>query len=166
VAVPDGTPGEMQRFIQSYRRHYEAGFTRQTRLYPGVRETLDVLSAMQPRMQLAIATTKRQTTAKALVDALGIGGHFDVVGGSGASTMRPKPAPDLLLALATQLAVAPERVLMVGDTLRDVHAGQRAGMRTAAVTYGLGAVDALLDARPDYVLEEIDELLVVLGMSA
>jgi HAD superfamily hydrolase (TIGR01509 family) len=156
----------MQRFVHAYRRYYEAGLTRRTRLFPGVRDTLEVLSALRPRLRLAIATTKRQSTAQALVDALGIGGLFDRVGGSGATAMRPKPAPDLLLVLAHELELVPERVLMVGDTLRDVQAGRRAGMRTAAVTYGLGAVDALLDARPDYVLEEFDELLVVLGMSA
>jgi phosphoglycolate phosphatase len=68
--------------------------------------------------------------------------------------------------VSEQLGVAPARALMVGDTLRDVVAAQRAGMKVAAVTYGLGDVQALMDARPDYVLEEFDELLTVLGFDA
>jgi HAD superfamily hydrolase (TIGR01509 family) len=166
VAVPHGSAELMARFVAAYRRHYESGLTRHTRLYPGVRETLDVLTALRPRLQLAVATSKRTTTACALLSALGIVEMFDHVAGSGAAPTPPKPAPDLLLAIAAQLRLAPERVLVVGDTVRDVVAGRRAGMRTAAVTYGLGAIDGLLDARPDYVLEEFDELLVLLGMRA
>lgn len=166
VAVPGGTADELERFVRSYRHHYESSLVRTTRLYPGVRETLEVLHALRPRVRLAIATSKRTDTARALVEALGIAPLFDTVVGSGAGHLRPKPEPDLLLAVATTLDVSPSRTLMVGDTLRDIVAGRRAGMRTAAVTYGLGAADALIEARPDYVLEEFDELLVVLGMTA
>jgi HAD superfamily hydrolase (TIGR01509 family) len=164
TARPHGTAADLARFVAAYGRHYEAILVRQTQLYPGVRETLDVLDALRPRVRLAVATTKRPYAARALVQALGIGAMFDLVAGSGGTALKPKPAPDLLLATAEELGVAPSRVLMVGDTLRDVVAGQRAGMRTAAVTYGLGDAATLLDARPDYVLEEFDELLVVLGM--
>lgn len=166
VAVPHGTSMDCARFIDAYRHHYERSLAHQTRLYPGVRETLASLRALAPRPSLAVATTKRESSARALLDALGVGLMFDRIAGSGATTIPPKPAPDLLLALAEQLGVSPGRTLMVGDTLRDVIAGQRAGMRTAAVTYGLGAPDALLSARPDYVLEEFDELLVILGVEA
>jgi phosphoglycolate phosphatase len=163
VAVPDGTEALLARFIDAYRRHYERSPTHRTRLYPGVRETLDTLRSMRPRLRLAVATTKRASTAQSVIHALGLGTTFELVAGSGATTLRPKPAPDLLLHVSEQLGVAPQRALMVGDTLRDVVAAQRAGMRVAAVTYGLGPVDALMDARPDYLLEEFDELLTVLG---
>jgi phosphoglycolate phosphatase len=166
VAVPRGSAADMERFITSYRRHYETDLVKFSRLYPAVRETLDALDAMRPRLRLAIATTKRESTARSLADALDIARVFDRIAGSGATTIKPKPEPDLLLAIAADLGVTPSRVLMVGDTLRDVISGQRAGMRTAAVTYGLGNVAALIDARPDYVLEEFDELLVLLGVEA
>ena len=166
VAVPDGSPEQLLTFIASYRHHYERSPAHRTRLYPGVRETLEALQAIRPRIKLAVATTKRSSTAQSVLDALGVGDAFELVAGTGATRMRPKPAPDLLLHVAEQLGVAPGRALMVGDTLRDVHAAKHAGMRVAAVTYGLGAPDALIDARPDYLLEEFEELLVVLGFEA
>jgi phosphoglycolate phosphatase len=166
VAVPGGTPQQLARFVDAYRRHYEADIVRATQLFPGVRETLEVLFALRPRMRLAVATTKRERTARALVSSLGITEMFEVIAGSGGTDMPPKPAPDLFLAVARMLEVAPSRTLVVGDTLRDLRAGARAGMRTAAVTYGMGSPDTLIAAQPDYVLEEFDELLVVLGMRA
>jgi phosphoglycolate phosphatase-like HAD superfamily hydrolase len=90
---------------------------------------------------------------------------FDAIEGSAGTPMPHKPAPDLLLHLCKQLDVSPERTLMVGDTPRDIHAARRAGMRSAAVTFGMGRGDALTAARPDYVLEEFDELLVIVGMA-
>ena len=166
AAVPGGSERELARFIDSYRHHYEHAPSHETRLYPGVRETIDTLRSMQPRLKLAVATTKRASTAESVVHALGLHGVFEVVAGTGATAMKPKPAPDLLLHVTDRLGVAPARALMVGDTLRDIVAAQRAGMRVAAVTYGLGEVKSLLDARPDFVLEVFDELLTVLGFDA
>jgi phosphoglycolate phosphatase len=166
AAVPGGTTAELARFIEAYRYHYERAQHATTRLYPGVRETIGTLRSMQPRIKLAVATTKKASSAVSLIEILGMRDAFEWIGGSGATSMRPKPAPDLLLHVSEQLGVAPGRALMVGDTLRDVVAAQRAGMRIAAVTYGLGDVQALIDARPDYVLEEFDELLTVLGFEA
>jgi phosphoglycolate phosphatase len=163
AAIPGGTTAELARFIEAYRHHYERAQHTTTRLYPGVRETIATLRSMLPRVKLAVATTKRASSAVSLIETLGLRDAFDVIAGSGATAMRPKPAPDLLLHVSEQLGVAPMRALMVGDTLRDVVAAQRASMRVAAVTYGLGNVQALIDARPDYVLEEFDELLTVLG---
>ena len=59
--------------------------------------------------------------------------------------------------------MSPARTLMVGDTARDVRAGKAAGMRTAAVLYGLGARDALHEERPDHLLEDIEDVLLLLG---
>jgi phosphoglycolate phosphatase len=166
VAMPHGRPEQLEQFIASYRFHYERGLSTHTRLFPGVRPTLEVLAVLRPRIKLAITTSKRQTTAKALAQALEIESIFDAITGSGASLIPPKPAPDLLLSTAQGLGTSPSRTLMVGDTLRDVVAGQRAGMRTAVVTYGLGSVTELINARPDYVLEEFEDLLVILGLAA
>ncbi len=166
VAAPDASPPDMIRFIDSYRHHYERAPAGRTTAYPGVRETLDVLRAVRPALKLAVATTKRAATAERVLRDLGLADSFELIAGSGATSMPPKPAPDLLLSVLAQLGVSPDRALMVGDTLRDVVAAQRAGMRVAAVTYGLGAPEALIGARPDFILEEFDELLVVLGFDA
>ncbi len=159
VAAPDADPALFDRFVTHYRAHYRATGHARTRLYPGVFDTLEALRMITPRPRLAIATSKRSEAARGLAAHTGIAGFFDVIEGSGGSSLRAKPAPDLLHHVCGALDVAPSRALMVGDTARDVLAGRAAGMRTAAVLYGLGTREALLDASPDHVLEDIEDVL-------
>jgi HAD superfamily hydrolase (TIGR01509 family) len=165
AAAPGAPQGLYPRFAQAYRSEYDAHRHQGTTLFPGVRDTLDALGALRPRVRLAVATTKRDAVARELLELLDAAHFFDVIAGTAGTTMAHKPSPDLLLHVCRSLDVSPSRALMVGDTLRDVLAGQRAGMKTAAVTFGMGDTDELLAARPDFVLEEFDELLVVLGLA-
>jgi phosphoglycolate phosphatase len=55
---------------------------------------------------------------------------------SGDTAAHPKPAPDPLLYAASQLRVAPEHCIYVGDDLRDMQSARAAGMRAIAAAYG------------------------------
>jgi len=71
---------------------------------------------------------------------------------------KPHPAP--LLEAARRLGVAPHDCVYVGDDLRDVQAGQAAGMRTVAVRWGyLGVGERIEDWGADLVVESPDQLL-------
>lgn len=52
-----------------------------------------------------------------------------------------KPAPGLLLRAVKELRLDPRRSFMVGDTLRDIEAGSRAGMRGILVRTGYGEAE-------------------------
>jgi D-glycero-D-manno-heptose 1,7-bisphosphate phosphatase len=53
-----------------------------------------------------------------------------------------KPAPGLLLKAAAELNLDPACSYMVGDTLKDIEAGERAGARGVLVRTGYGAESA------------------------
>lgn len=165
MAAPGADPAMFTRFAQAYRHAYDSHGHAGTSLFPGVKDTLEALSTMRPKVRLGVATTKRGSVARELLRTLDAEQFFDAIEGSAGTSMPHKPAPDLLLHVCEKLDVAPERSLMVGDTLRDIYAARRAGMRSAAVTFGMGGSDAIIAARPDFVLEEFDELLVIVGMS-
>ena len=55
---------------------------------------------------------------------------------SGDTTPHSKPHPAPLLHAARELDLAPERIVYVGDDLRDIQAGFAAGMVTVAAAYG------------------------------
>lgn len=166
VAAPGADHLLFDRFVSRYRAHYHATGHSQTRLYPGVIETLEALSMLAPRPRLAIATAKRPEAARGLAAATGIAGYFDVIDGSGGTAMRHKPAPDLLLSVSRALDVDPTRSLMIGDTARDILAGRAAGMRTAAVLYGLGSREDLSAAAPDHTFEDIEDVLSLVSSIA
>jgi phosphoglycolate phosphatase-like HAD superfamily hydrolase len=63
----------------------------------------------------------------------------------------------VLVALA-KLGVAAGDAWMVGDTVLDLRAGRAAGCRVCAVTYGIGARDALAAESPDLLLDDLAAL--------
>jgi len=166
VAAPEADAQLFERFVSAYRGAYLRGGYRRTRLYPGVSETLHALSALRPPLRLAVATSRRADAALGVTEALGIAHRFEHIEGSGGTTLRAKPAPDLLLLLARRMEIDPARVLVVGDTPRDIAAGRAAGMSTAAVLYGLGQRDQLHAERPDHLLEDLEDLLALMVRGA
>jgi phosphoglycolate phosphatase len=79
---------------------------------------------------------------------------------AGDTTPHAKPHPAPLLEAARQLALAPQRCVYVGDDLRDMQAGQAAGMATLAAGWGyLGAGAAVHEWGADAVLAHPGELL-------
>jgi D,D-heptose 1,7-bisphosphate phosphatase len=59
-----------------------------------------------------------------------------------------KPAPGLLLRAAAELHLDPARSYMVGDTLKDIEAGGRAGVQGILVRTGYGE-EAVSELAPD-----------------
>ena len=64
----------------------------------------------------------------------------------------PKPAPDPVVAALQRLRVTPAEAWMVGDAAFDILAARGAGVRSVAAMWGAREREALLAARPDYVV--------------
>jgi pyrophosphatase PpaX len=57
----------------------------------------------------------------------------------------------------------PEETLMVGDNFHDVLAGKNAGTKTAGVAWTIKGREYLAKYEPDYMLENMKDLLTILG---
>jgi pyrophosphatase PpaX len=55
---------------------------------------------------------------------------------------------------------------MVGDNYHDILAGKNAGTKTAGVAWTIKGRDHLDQFEPDYILEEMADLLKILGDSS
>ncbi|ABF87011.1 HAD-superfamily hydrolase, subfamily IA, variant 3 [Myxococcus xanthus DK 1622] len=146
-------PDHVPALCVAYREHYPLNFHRRSRPYPGV---VEVLRALRERgYLLAVATTKRPDMARKFVDAMGLGPLLHHV--QGTDGFPHKPAPDVIHhALA---ALGTGGLWMVGDTALDLRAGQAAGLRTYAVTWGTHPVDVLAGASPDELQPDLQRLL-------
>lgn len=70
-----------------------------------------------------------------------------------------KPHPEPLLLACTQLGLACENVVYVGDHPRDIDAGNAAGMYTIAVTYGyLPAAPHVDTWGADLIVDRVDQI--------
>ncbi len=115
------TPEEAVRLQQLHARAYarQAG---QIRPLPGARELLTYLS--EQGVPWAIATSGRLQSARPTLEALGIAP--DVVVVTRDQVPRAKPDPDLFLVAAQRLGVEVANAVVVGDSVWDLLAAQRA----------------------------------------
>jgi 2-phosphoglycolate phosphatase len=118
---------------ETFLDHYASCLAETTALFPGVAELLATLDAR--RVPWGIVTNKFARFTMPLVRALALARRAAAVV-SGDSTPNPKPHPASLFHACQLLRVPPARCVYVGDDLRDVVAGNAAGMSTIVAEYG------------------------------
>ncbi|QIZ82478.1 HAD family hydrolase [Thalassovita gelatinovora] len=107
-------------------------------------------------LALGVMTNDSEQAARAHLSHAGIERRLDFIAGFD-SGFGAKPAPGPLLAFASQTGLAPESVVMVGDSTHDLLAGRRAGMRTLGVLTGVAQAEELL-LLADAVLPDIGHI--------
>jgi phosphoglycolate phosphatase len=122
-------------------------------VFPGVVDGLRILR--EHGMALAVATSKFQSSADALLTAAGLRDRFDLVVGADQVT-NPKPAPDMGLLIMRQFGATAGQAVMVGDTTHDLLMARAAGVRSIAVTYGVHSRQQLESADPTWITDTFD----------
>jgi phosphoglycolate phosphatase len=143
----------LEQAIQIYRSHYSRHLLDHTVLYPHVEETLAAFG----HKKKAVVSNKRQEPSVAILEGLRVSHHFDMILG-GDQVQEKKPAPEAILRTLNQLEVAPKQAIMIGDSPEDTQAGRTAGLITCGVTYGFHPKERLLAARPDYLIDSLQQL--------
>ena len=116
-------------------------------------------------LKVGVMTNDSEDNAMAQLVSVNLNPHddLDFVAGYD-SGYGAKPAPDPLLAFTRAVELAPSDVAMVGDSLHDLTAGQRAGMKTIGVLTG-PATQADLSPVADTILPDISYILIFLHNS-
>ncbi|MHB8587730.1 MAG: HAD family hydrolase [Candidatus Dormibacteraceae bacterium] len=127
----------------------------QIRSLPGARELLSTLTSM--RVPWAIATSGAGKTARPTLAMLGISEDTPVV--TRDQVAYAKPNPDLFLAAAERLGVPPGDCFVVGDSIWDLLAAQRAGSLGVGVLSGGYGREELEQAGAYRVYEDPADLL-------
>jgi len=107
-------------------------------------------------LRLGVATNDSEHAAKAHLAEAGILDCFDSVQGFD-SGHGAKPGPGMCTAFAGHFGLQPRDVLMIGDSLHDMHAGRAAGMLAVGVLSGMAGPATFVDAA-DLVLRDISDL--------
>ncbi|HWP57444.1 MAG TPA: HAD family hydrolase [Candidatus Acidoferrales bacterium] len=115
------SPEEAARLQRAHAEAYQRHAS-QVRPLPGARELLEYLT--QAGVPWTIATSGRMETARPALDALGIDRDMPVV--TRDRVARAKPDPDLFVAAAKLLRVDISDSVVVGDSVWDLLAAQRA----------------------------------------
>ena len=126
-------------------------------LHPGIADLLGELHDCGFR--LGVLSSNSEDNIRACLRANGVEGRFAFVVGY------PKlfgKAKALRRILRTE-NVGRGGLLFVGDELRDIEAGKRAGVDTAAATWGFHAADLLAAAGATFVVRHPGELTALIG---
>ncbi len=156
---PDYTTEQIDKFIAEYRRIYPERKHAATKVYPGVKAVLAALPGKK-----STATTKGTPTTRLILEMFDLLSCFDHV--QGTDGFPAKPNPDVILRALDVLGAAPKDCLFIGDSVADMEAARRAGVRSCAVTYGYGRREDLARWMPDYWIEDLGQLLPQSAFSA
>ncbi len=152
----DGPPPDEETAAEAlavFREHYGRHCLDNTTVFPGV---LDVLRHFS-RFPLMVATNKPRAFTDQILDGVALSGAFARIV-AGDEVPRRKPHPDHLLACLAGREVAPEEVVVVGDSPNDVLPARELGFRSVAATFGLVDAGRLRAAEPDHLIDDISEL--------
>lgn len=153
---------EFAALRDDFLRRYEAAMCVHTRLFPGMDQVLDRLDARG--ITWGVVSNKFERYVRPILAELGVLERSRVAIG-GDTTPFSKPHPEPLLAAARDTGVEPGCCVYVGDDLRDVQAGQAAGMKTIAASYGFcGEATPPHEWGADFVITTPVDLLTVLRL--
>ena len=152
-AAPDVPQTQYPLLAQRYHHHYFQ-LQSEVTLFEGV---LPLLEALRQRGHwLAVATGKSRRGLNEALTQADLRRVFDAT--RTADETAGKPHPLMLQELMAELDVAPERVLVIGDTSHDLQMARNAGCAGVGVSYGAHAVPNLEACAPLTVAHSVAQL--------
>jgi phosphoglycolate phosphatase len=142
-----------------YYDFYAEESGRRSAVYPGVLEGLAQFRAM--RLRLACVTNKAARFTLPLLAQKGLAHWFELVV-SGDTLARKKPDPMQLAHICAAFALAPDDVLLIGDSANDALAARAAGCPVVCVSYGYNEGGDVHDLDCDAIVESLSEAANIL----
>ncbi len=156
--LPSNLHSRILDAAEMYAEYYRPRALETTKLFPGVKETLEILHSHGK--QLAVASTKKGQGIKRATDHFNITRYFVQLQGS--DGLPYKPDPFIINKIIQDKNWKHEETLIVGDTDKDILAGKNAGIATCAVTYGAFTAEQLRQLEPDFLVDSFPRLLSII----
>ena len=148
-----------KEMIEHYREHNHLHHDLLVQEYEGVYETIRTLK--ERGYKVGIVTTKmRKAVERGLIKGR-LDSFFDVVV-TFDDVKKTKPDPEPIELALELIGSSADETIMVGDNSHDILAGKQAGTKTAGVAWTLKGRDYLEQFKPDYMLENMRDLLTIL----
>jgi phosphoglycolate phosphatase len=151
-------PADVDTLYRAFVAHYAEHIADRSRAFPQLEKTLDRLADQGHR--LAVCTNKLEWLSKRLLDTLRLADRFAAICGQDTFGVQ-KPDPHIFRATVMQAGGEPERAIMVGDSVTDIHTARAARVPVVAVDFGYTDVP-IATLRPDRVISSFAELPAVI----
>lgn len=152
---------KIEEMVQVYRDFNLSRHDDLVKEFDGVHETISILK--EKGFKLGIVTTKRLDVVKKGLELTKLDSFFDVIVALDHVT-KAKPDPEPIMKALEQLDSTPDRAIMVGDNFHDILGGKNAGTKTAGVAWAIKGRAYLEEYNPDYILDNMRDLLAIVGV--
>ncbi|MED4224442.1 pyrophosphatase PpaX [Neobacillus cucumis] len=156
--TPD--PDRVEEMVAAYRDYNLSKHDELVKEFVGVTETIQTLK--ERGLKLAVVTTKRLDVTLKGLRLMNLEHFFEVIVAY-EHVAKTKPDPEPIFKALEQLNSTPSETMMVGDNFHDILAGKNAGTQTAGVAWSIKGRDYIACYEPDYILEDMTDLLTILG---
>jgi pyrophosphatase PpaX len=153
-------PEKMEEMVTEYRSYNHANHDLLVKEFAGVNETIEALK--NQGYKLGIVSTKIYDTVLKGLKLTGLDPYFETIVTLD-HVSKAKPDPEAIIKALDQLGSTPAEAMMVGDNYHDILAGKNAGTKSVGVAWSVKGRDFLEQFKPDYMLEEMPDLLKILG---
>jgi phosphoglycolate phosphatase len=147
--------------LAAYRERYDRVGAYENVVYDGIPELLDGL-AVDGRT-LAVATSKAEHSARAILQHFELAQYFDFVGGASPDSVRSVKADVIAYVLGHLDSPDPSGGVMVGDRHHDIDGARLNRLASIGVTWGFAAPGELEAAHPHRIVSTIAELTAALA---
>ncbi|RLE79456.1 MAG: hypothetical protein DRJ51_07745 [Thermoprotei archaeon] len=138
---------------------YELQAAEAAELREGVKEVLKELKAVG--FKLAVASNSARRGVHLALENVSIKDLFDVIV-TRSDVNRMKPDGALIAETLRRLNVKPSEAVYIGDTVHDILAARRVGVKSIAISGGAHSISLILNSKPDILIKDIKELPRVL----
>lgn len=150
---PDVDDARVSAALEFFLGYYSGHAVDDTRLYPGVLESLERFRESGARM--AVLTNKPVRISRRIMEGLGIAGYlFQIYGGN--SFEHKKPHRIGIDRLREEAGADVSETWMTGDSYVDVQTARNAGVNSCGVTYGFQP-ETFREYPPDLVVDRMEE---------
>ena len=143
--------------VYVFREYYDVKGWKDNAPFDGVKEMLE--SLRDAGLELYVATSKPEETAKRILEYFHMTEYFKFIGGASLDEKRVNKDAVIRYVLAENGISEAERssVIMVGDREHDVNGAKKTGLSVIGVLYGYGSREELWSAGADYLCETPEE---------
>ena len=143
---------------ETFKEYYKSHIKDYTTVYDGIIDVLIYLK--QKNIKISVTSNKYQEGVSILVNYL-LNPYIDVALGS-SDNVKVKPHPDMVNIALNSLKVNNEECLFVGDSDVDIITGKTNNIKTVGVTWGYKDKHILVNEKPDYLIDNPNELINII----
>ena len=146
---------DVKKYAYDLMERLEIEGAAETRPFP---DTLPTLAKLQDDgLRMGIVTNSARKAVEVLLRRFPMRGYFEVITTRDDVTVI-KPDPGMVKHAIDAMGVSADECFLVGDAPGDILAAKSLDMVSVGIPRGSATRDALLGAKPDYVIESLDSL--------